>query len=169
MGPNIKPEWRTSTVVAICQAMRETGDYSGCPILADALQEADCYDELLLMALRSSDFHGADAERAVACVFSDECRGAVQKIEEIADALGHNYGYGEETDGGGPVDVMDYGFLMQAAQTWLRHEDYTTQVGSEEWRSYFPSYADAFWEAYQIVTGKVVPGTKQHSFFACSC
>jgi hypothetical protein len=40
--------WRTETVVALCQAMRQSRDYSAMPILADALQDAEYGDEEVL-------------------------------------------------------------------------------------------------------------------------
>ncbi|HUR53963.1 MAG TPA: hypothetical protein VMZ71_07520, partial [Gemmataceae bacterium] len=41
------PRWRTSTAVAIARRCHETGDYSAMPILADALQDADCADDFV--------------------------------------------------------------------------------------------------------------------------
>jgi hypothetical protein len=49
--------WRTSTVLAIAAQARETDDFGGMPILADALQDAGCYDEELLAHLRNRQGH----------------------------------------------------------------------------------------------------------------
>ena len=54
-----EPAWRTSTVVGVASQARATGDYSGTPILADALQDAGCCDEELLAHLRSGQGHHA--------------------------------------------------------------------------------------------------------------
>jgi hypothetical protein len=43
-----KPEWRTSTAVAIARGMYESRDFSAMPILADALQDAGCENEDVL-------------------------------------------------------------------------------------------------------------------------
>ncbi|OWK42154.1 hypothetical protein [Fimbriiglobus ruber] len=40
-------EWRTSTVLALAEQMYESRDFSAMPILADALQDAECNDEAL--------------------------------------------------------------------------------------------------------------------------
>jgi hypothetical protein len=47
------PQWITSTVLALTQQMDESGDFSAIPILADALQDAGCDDEMLLSCCRS--------------------------------------------------------------------------------------------------------------------
>ena len=51
--PSLRPEWRTSTVVAIARQMDDTGDFSAVPILADALQDAGCNNELILDRCRA--------------------------------------------------------------------------------------------------------------------
>jgi hypothetical protein len=51
--PVLHPEWRTSTVVAIARQMDDTGDFSAVPILADALQDAGCDNELMLDRCRA--------------------------------------------------------------------------------------------------------------------
>lgn len=48
----IDPMWRTSTVVALCRQMDESGDFSIVPILADALEDAGCDDVTLLQCCR---------------------------------------------------------------------------------------------------------------------
>jgi len=45
-------EWRTDTVVAIARGIVEDRSFSVLPILADAIQDAGCYDEPLLGDLR---------------------------------------------------------------------------------------------------------------------
>lgn len=46
-------DWRTSTVVALARGMDETSDFSAVPILADALQDAGCDNELILDRCRA--------------------------------------------------------------------------------------------------------------------
>jgi len=57
--------------------------------------------------------------------------------------------------------------MMEHAETWLESEDYQVQRGSEHWRDSFQS--TEFWHHYEVVTGKVVPEDKKHSFYCCSC
>ena len=42
------PSWRTSTAVALAQAMYDSRDFSAMPILADALQDAGCTSDDIL-------------------------------------------------------------------------------------------------------------------------
>lgn len=51
------PEWRTSTVLALAQAMYDSRDFSAMPILADALQDAGCSDEVILAHCRGAGPH----------------------------------------------------------------------------------------------------------------
>jgi hypothetical protein len=47
------PDWRTTTVTQLAKQIYETGDFSITPILADALEEANCNWERLLTHLRT--------------------------------------------------------------------------------------------------------------------
>lgn len=51
--PAFHPDWRTSTAVALARQMDDTGDFSAAPILADALQDAGCDDEVILDRCRT--------------------------------------------------------------------------------------------------------------------
>ena len=42
-------------MLALAQQMDETGDFSAIPILADALQDAGCEDEMLLNSCRTPE------------------------------------------------------------------------------------------------------------------
>lgn len=75
--------WRTTTVVSLCEAMRQSRDYSATPILADALEEASFPDEEVLRQLRGQ-LEPWQAERLTALVYSDKTNEAVRRIEEIA-------------------------------------------------------------------------------------
>jgi len=52
--PELKPEWRTSTVVQLAKAILENKDWPDMPILADALEEAGCIDQGVLEHLRGT-------------------------------------------------------------------------------------------------------------------
>lgn len=51
--PALRPDWRTSTVVALARQMDDAGDFSAVPILADALQDAGCDDDVMLTRCRA--------------------------------------------------------------------------------------------------------------------
>lgn len=51
------PGWRTDTAVALARQMYESRDFSAMPILADAVQDAGCEDELVLGHCRSPSSH----------------------------------------------------------------------------------------------------------------
>jgi hypothetical protein len=51
----ISPEWRTTTAVALAQQMYESRDFSAMPILADALQDAGCYNDDILNHCRNPE------------------------------------------------------------------------------------------------------------------
>ena len=52
-APEFHPDWRTSTVVILARQMSETGEFGALPILADALQDAGCDDEVMLDRCRA--------------------------------------------------------------------------------------------------------------------
>jgi hypothetical protein len=47
-------DWLTSTVVALARQMDDTGDFSAVPILADALQDAGCDNDVMLDRCRAA-------------------------------------------------------------------------------------------------------------------
>jgi hypothetical protein len=51
---SLAPECRTSTAVALAGQMYESRDFSAMPILADALQDAGCDNEVILMHCRDA-------------------------------------------------------------------------------------------------------------------
>jgi hypothetical protein len=55
--PDFRSEWRTDTVVAMANTIYDTGDFGVMPILADALQDADCDDLEVLAHLRHGTNH----------------------------------------------------------------------------------------------------------------
>ncbi len=52
---DFSPEWRTETTVLMARGMYESRDFSGMPILADALQEAGCDSEEVLNHCRDAN------------------------------------------------------------------------------------------------------------------
>jgi hypothetical protein len=55
--PRFNKKWRTDTVVTLARQMYEARDFSAMPILADALQDADCQNEDILNHCRGGGPH----------------------------------------------------------------------------------------------------------------
>lgn len=51
------PAWRTEPVVALCRGMYESRDFAAMPVLADALEDADCSDPDILAHCRGDGPH----------------------------------------------------------------------------------------------------------------
>lgn len=60
---------------------------------------------------------------------------------------------------------VSYDEMIEAADDWVRHEDYLIRGGQFE-GCYVP---EEFWNYYEHATGKIVPNEKRGSFFSCSC
>lgn len=64
---------------------------------------------------------------------------------------------------------LSYGALVEFGRDHAQDYDdgYVVQQGDESWRDNFN--AEAFWPAYEAVTGEKVPENKRDHFFSCSC
>jgi len=147
--------WRTPTVLSMCQQIREKRDHYALPILADALEDAGYADADILAKLRETPHNAGRANEAarLACLIEGGERAeAVEWLDNLAAEL----------------DIT-YNALMEAADAWVLHGDYTTQYGSEWWRDTLDcSRAPHFWQRYEIVTGRK-PESETDTFFSCSC
>lgn len=175
MIPVIDPKWRTSTVVELCQSMRETGDYSALPILAGALQDADCDDAGMLATMRSGLLPSASCERLVAIVMSADTRYAVEVIERYAAEIGAPRYYGDYSDGDEVTEIekaaINYESLMAGAREYvedIERDGYGEYIHMGVNENYKGMRMKDFWEAFQLVTGKTVRDDDA-SFFSCSC
>lgn len=54
---SVDPSWLTSTVIAFAQQLYESRDFTAMPILADALQDADCTEPAVLEHCRCDGPH----------------------------------------------------------------------------------------------------------------
>jgi hypothetical protein len=167
----MKPEWRTSAVVGMCESVRQSQDYSALPILADALEDAGCDDPAMLAALRGSP-DLMTAQRLVAVAYSDESAAAVRAIEQIAYDLSPR-ALVEEGDGYGDEQDFTYERLMRAADRWFEGTksprgwgEYTVEHGSDNLQDQF-SPAE-FWPLYALVTGRPTAEMTDR-FFSCTC
>lgn len=73
---------------------------------------------------------------------------AWRAVESIAD----NYG-------------LDATELLEAADSFVQYNEYFSQGGRFEGEY----LTDDFWPHYEVIRNVVVPNSKQHSFFTCSC
>ncbi len=154
--------WRTATVIELCQGIREAQDYSACPILADALQDADYPNADVLAILRDLNAARGERERALALVYSAESAEAVEWLEWYAEQLGHG-GYP------GGHGVMTYSMLMVAARSFADTGSDELGNGSMNWSNATcdPEY-NQFWSKWALVAGRTPPEDDEF-FFACFC
>lgn len=161
--PDIKPEWRTQTVVEICQSMREAQDWSAMPILADALQDADCDDEKLLAELRKGG--GGYAQRAglVACVMSEETADAVKWLSEFSEGRScPEY----ETLVAAATDNHHENGDSEDSYIHSRNDGGYLHFGGRDAHGDIPA---EFWEQVQKATGKRIDTGGRAASFSCSC
>lgn len=166
----MKPEWRTDTVVAICKTIRQDQDFSACPILADALEDAGCDDPELLTNLRQPSGDYVTDSCLVAAVLSPDANAAVLAITALADELGDNYSGGY---GGLEHQPMNFLVLMEAALDSLEGGYGIIQYGSESWRnSMTKDRYEEFWKNFETLTGRKPKGDADWwdtHFIGCSC
>lgn len=148
--------WRTPTVVALCETMRNSRNFDGLPILADALEDAG-FDQIeILHQLRSLKNSRWRLEnqlglKLVTQLGSDEGQDAVDWIETFAN---------NELD-------QTYSRLMDAADLWIEHEDYTYD-NTETYKGADYTKWPTFWRHYETITGRK-PKSEEDTFFTCSC
>lgn len=147
---------------AICLTMRETGDYSAAPILADALEEGGFRDYDVLRELRAGPPRWR-SERLVATLLGGAHAAAVTTLDELAERLGP----GDYPGGHG---LMTYEKLVEAARSYVETGDDGLGDGSMSWsnESCGVEFGSLFWPAFTLVTG--VPGPDDaSSFLSCAC
>jgi hypothetical protein len=149
-------QWRTSTVIGICQRIRETADYSALPILADALQDAGCDDEIALRQLRS-ELRPTATQRLVCLIHGGEPAAAVRWLEEIAPKFFRDYPN---------EDSCTYEEIMEAAEMCVTNSgNYLPPVDYP--MAYDTALSERFWDNFEMVTGTTVNGTKRYGFRCC--
>jgi len=161
----VTPHWRTETVLLLCAGMREAGDYSAAPVLADALVEAGYDDADVLASLRRHAPPRPEIEREVAILYSDETAAAVRRIAEFAGFLGY---------GGSPGNhgEMTYDMLMTAATAYVDTGDDGLDDGSMNWSnaSMDRDTMAAFWADWALVVGRAPPPSyTTGEFLSCEC
>lgn len=174
--------WRTSTVVGICKRIRETGDYSALPILADALQDANCDDAEVLKQLRS-EMTPPSALRLVCLIHGGKTAEAVEWmdgfVKEFSDCYYQN-AKGEWVDDEDEEQrnrpgvkyieefALSYDDLMEAAEAYVKDGDWYCLPFDTPEVAYDPAMTKQFWKHYETITGTKV-GKKVEMFFHCAC
>lgn len=150
-------QWRTSTVIGICRRIRETGDYSALPILADALQDAGCDDAEVLGQLRS-ELSPTAAQRLVCLILGGEPAAAVRWLEDIATKFLRDYPN---------EDPCSYEELVAAADQCVTTGDSYHLPSGDYSIAYDERLAKQFWDHYETVTGTTVDGSRRVVFRCC--
>lgn len=168
----MSPEWRTSTVVALCRRMLDSREFDVLPILADALEDAGCQDSELLATFRDDNLIPILAERAVNLVYSDETAAAVRWLEQFVRKINYHEKYDDET--GEPIgdgDPHDYEYVLQMGKQGL--EEGAMHFASDDGADFFrESEANRreFFRNWSLVTGVAVPEEAREGItFSCAC
>lgn len=165
---DIKPEWRTSTVLGLCRAMRESQEFDALPILADALQDADCDDEGLLARLRGGPYGYAEIAKLVALVLTEDAFASVAWLEDMAAALGGPEWY-DRNDDVRRDKGLTFASLLEAGRDYCQDDSFYLHMGTnEDYKSVFYGKEKEFWRHWQLVTG-IAAKDPDASFFSCSC
>lgn len=149
--------WRSSTVVALCNEVRKTGDYSTLPVLSDALQDAGCEDAALIAQLQDGGLGKIQAQRLVCLLLGGETAEAVLWVDEFAKGF-----VPDEEDN----RTFGYTDLFEMA----RDDDVVTQYNGTDWQEHFYSHASEFWEKYALITGTSPRDERRwDNLFSCDC
>lgn len=162
--------WRTDTVTQLCLAMRQTQDYSACPILADALQDAgfndvaDAVSESArsLIVLLQTETRRFLLEAAVAQLYSDDGIEAVLWMMEFCAKV--EYDYETVLNAGRIVQAGGEPYKDKEGYTWEASEMMVADDGgvSETQREY--------WKHFRTITGLPVPEEIENTApFECPC
>lgn len=161
MSDTTLPEWQTAIVQALCQRMHETLDFSPMPILADALQDAGCTDEKLLLEFRKNASRlQAIKQTAMRCPgehYRARCF-AASWLLGFAEEYGL-YDADELFDAAiatGPGRLLVFsGNHGDEAQGIMQHDKDTREE---------------FWRYVGVLTGEAVPKeTYETIIYACAC
>lgn len=168
----MRPEWRTSTVVALCRRMLDARVYDALPVLADALQDAGCDDDQLLAACQDPDPTPIMAERLVNLVYSEETAGAVRWLEQFVRDINYPDYKDEGDEVGTPSDTdpHTYEYVIQAGHQGVGEG--AMYFGSDAGAEFFydPDNRREFFRNWSLVTGVAVPEATQEGIsFSCAC
>ena len=168
----MNPQWRATTVLALCRRMLDSREFDALPILADALQDAGCGDGELRKRCQDPDLEPVRAERLVNLIYSDETAAAVRWLEQFV----RDINYGEYDDDGNEVGPSDtdphtYEYVIRAGHQGV--EEGGMYFGSDAGADFFRE-SDAnrreFFRNWSLVTGVAVPDdVRERVSVSCAC
>ena len=172
----MKPEWRTTTVLALCRRMLDGREFDALPILADALQDAGCTDTELLAQCQDEKLSRVRAERLVNLVYSVETADAVRWIEQfVRDINYRDYrDDGEEEDEVGTpsdTDPHNYEFAIEVGRSGVEegYMGFSSDAGADFFRQ-SEDNVRAFFRNWSLVTGVPVSDEAQNGIdVICAC
>lgn len=165
----LDPDWRTSTVTALCRRMLDTGVFDALPILADALEDGGCTDAAFLTACRADPPGPVAARRLVNLAYSAETEAAVRRLERLADRL-TEYLFGEDSS---PEYTYTYTYadLVEVGQEAIADGGYCFNSPSGP-NHLGGVYRQKFFRDWALVTGNTYPGDDaviDGIYFRCAC
>jgi hypothetical protein len=158
----MNPQWRTTTVLALCRRMLDTREFDALPILADALQDAGCSDDGLLAVCQDPDLKPVLAERVVNLVYSDETAAAVRWLERFARDIGYE---------GDDPPTYTYEQVVEIGHEGVSsgHMYFWSDDGADFFRDGDDNRRE-FFRNWSLVTGVAVPEEAQEKItFSCAC
>lgn len=158
----MNPQWRTSTVRALCRRMLDTREFDTMPILADALQDAGCTDNDLLTRCQDPELKPVLAERLVNLVYSDETAAAVRWLEKFAQDIGYE---------GDEPPTYSYEQVIQIGHDGVSsgHMYFWSDDGADFFRESDDNRRE-FFRNWSLVTGVATPEEDQVSItVSCGC
>jgi len=158
----MNPQWRTSTVLALCQRMLDTREFDALPILADALQDAGCTDDELRKQCQDPSLDTISAERLVNLVYSEETAAAVRWLEDFAREIGY-----EDED----EETYSYDSIIEIGRSGAtgRGMHFWTDAGANFFRDGEDNLHE-FFRNWSLVTGVWVSEDDQEKInVGCAC
>jgi hypothetical protein len=169
----MNPQWRTTTVLALCRRMLDTRQFDAMPILADALQDAGCTDTELLARCQDPELKSIQAERLVNLVYSDETAAAVRWLEQFVRDINYR-NYKDENDEVGTEsddDPHNYEYVIEAGHEGVIEGAmfFSSDAGAGYFRS-GKSNVREFFHHWSLVTGVAAPEEVQNRIsVSCAC
>ena len=181
----VDARWLTSTVIDLIAAAIAKRSAEWFPILSDALMDAGCDDEELIVYLRQQDatwFELLDCYRAYWLVKHegrplepDDVLNWMWRFSNSAEGTNETYRIIKQwaNQTGGPEELHEEDrelTPMQLVETAARYQCFGENkymgINSSYW--YWENQISEFWRVYETVTGEMV-GNRTDSLFQCAC
>lgn len=173
---DVKPQWRTPDVLALCHGMRQQNDYSASPILADALQEAGGEGAITILSpprplceFFRTETDSIRLEAEVARLASDELAEHVKWVRAWVAAINDDRYTDDET--GEPYGrAVTYEMVMAAAKASVAGDTSNDSVFLN-WDTPDVAYEkrEEFWARYAAIVGRPEVAGRDAGLFHCFC